>query len=394
MSKLWLCSVFLTALPLVFLSSCGAAPEDHGKSEQVSGPGYLAYFGTYTRSDSAGIYVYDFDAGSGKLAEIGLAAEASNPTFLAVHPNNRFLYAVAEDREGAVGAYSIEQPGGKLQLLNEVPSHGAGPCHLSVDATGKMLVVANYSSGSVASFPIHEDGSLGKAASVIQHKGSSVNPARQKGPHAHMAVFSPDNRFVIVDDLGLDKLFIYKADPATATIKPNDPPFVKVAPGSGPRHFVFHPSGHYGYANTEMGNTITAFTYDAEHGSLKQIQTISTVPDDFAGVSYTAEIEIDQAGKFLYVSNRGHDSIAVFSIDAATGKLTPVERVSTQGKNPRHFALDPTGDFLIAENQDTSNVVEFRVDQATGKLTPAGQKLEIPIPVCLVFVPKQSKTGN
>ena len=249
-----------------------------------------------------------------------------------------------------------------------------------------MIAVANYGAGSTASFPIKENGSLGEAASVMQHEGSSVNEARQKGPHAHSVNFSPDNRFVVTADLGTDEVYVFRADPATGTIEPNDPPSAKVHPGGGPRHFTFHPSAKYSYAINELDSTVTAFQYDAERGAMEVIQTISTLPEGYEETSHTAEVVAHPSGKFLYGSNRGHDSIAVFSVDQATGKLTSVEQVSTQGKTPRNFALDPTGAYLFAENQATDDVFQFRVDQETGRLTPTGQKLSVGAPVCLRFV--------
>ncbi len=250
-----------------------------------------------------------------------------------------------------------------------------------------MLVVANYGSGSTVSFPVHQDGSLGQAASVIQHQGSSVNERRQKEPHAHSVNFSPDNRFVVSADLGTDQLLVYRVDPERDTIEPNDPAFTRVRPGSGPRHFSFHPRGQYGYVINEMGNTVTAFRYDAERGTMKELQMISTLPDGYSETTHTAEVRAHPSGKFLYGSNRGHDSIAVFSIDTATGKLTSLGQTSTQGEAPRNFNIDPSGRYLFAENQNTHTVVGFEIDQETGTLTPTGQVLNIPRPVCLRWVP-------
>ncbi len=378
----------VSALMLSLWVACGPASEEPSAEMEPAAKQYLAYFGTYTQGDSEGIYAYRFDSGSGEMTSLGLAAKLENPSFLAIHPNRRFLYAVTEDFEGggAVSAYEINHESGKLTLLNQVPSSGNGPCHVNVDTTGKMIAVANYGAGSTASFPIKEDGSLGEAASVMQHEGSSVNEARQKGPHAHSVNFSPDNRFVVTADLGTDEVYVFRADPATGTIEPNDPPSAKVHPGGGPRHFTFHPSAKYSYAINELDSTVTAFQYDAERGAMEVIQTISTLPEGYEETSHTAEVVAHPSGKFLYGSNRGHDSIAVFSVDQATGKLASVEQVSTQGKTPRNFALDPTGAYLFAENQATDDVFQFRVDQETGRLTPTGQKLSVGAPVCLRFV--------
>lgn len=371
---------------------CGGPAEKESveKQPEAAGQQYLAYFGTYTQGENAGkgIYAYRFDPASGEMTEIGLAVEVGSPSFLAVHPNNKYLYAVTEDgKEGAVSAFEIDHQSGKLTLLNQVSSQGSGPCHLNVDATGKMLAVANYGSGGTSSFQVNADGTLSEAVSAIQHVGSSVDESRQKGPHGHSVNFSPDNRFVITADLGTDKLYVYKADPATGKIEPNDPPSGEVKPGSGPRHFTFHPSGKFCYAINEMGNTVTAFDWDAARGAMQEIQMISTLPEGYAETTHTAEVRAHPSGKFLYGSNRGHDSIAVFSVDPATGKLTAVEQVSTGGGAPRNFNLDPTGKYLFAENQNSNTVVAFAIDQASGKLTPTGQVLNVPRPVCLRWVP-------
>ncbi len=394
--------IFIMTKPISYLAltllavaafGCGGAsePEAVEEPETASGQQYLAYFGTYTKGDDAGkgIYAYRFDSGSGTMTEIGVAAEVTNPSFIAIHPNNKYLYAVTEagGGEGAVSAFAIDHETAKLTLLNQVASVGSGPCHLNVDATGKMLAVANYGSGSTSSFQVNADGSLSELVTLIQHEGSSVDERRQKGPHGHSVNFSPDNRFVITADLGTDQLYVYKADPATGKIEPNDPPSGKVKPGGGPRHFTFHPSGKYCYAINEMGNTVTAFNWDAAAGTMEETQMISTLPDGYSETTHTAEVRAHPSGKFLYGSNRGHDSIAVFSIDQATGKLTTVEQTSTQGKAPRNFNLDPSGKYLFAENQNSNTVVTFAIDEATGKLTPTGQVLDVPRPVCLRWVP-------
>ena len=380
-------SVLIVSAAVMLAAACDPA-EEPAAEEEAAAKQYLAYFGTYTQGDSGGIYAYRFDSGSGQMTSLGLAAELANPSFLAIHPNRRFLYAVTEDFQGGgvVSAYEINHEDGKLTLLNEVPSSGNGPCHVNVDATGRMIAVANYGAGSTATFPIKEDGSLSEAASVMQHEGSSVNEARQKGPHAHSVNFSPDNRFVVTADLGTDELYVFRADPATGKIEPNDPPTAKVHPGGGPRHFTFHPSGRYSYAINELDSTVTAFSYDAERGAMEVIQTISTLPEGYEERTHTAEVVAHPSGKFLYGSNRGHDSIAVFSVDEGTGKLTSVEQVPTGGKTPRNFALDPTGMYLFAENQATDDVFQFSVNQETGRLTPTGQKLSVGAPVCLRFV--------
>jgi 6-phosphogluconolactonase len=353
---------------------------------------YIVYAGTYTRTLSKGIYAWRFQPSTGKLTALGLMAETSNPSYLAVHPNHRFLYAANEHENATepgntVTAYAMDTHTGKLRLLNKVSSRGVGPCHISIDKTGKVLVVANYGSGSVASIPILPDGRLGEAVSFFQHEGSSLNHDRQQGPHAHCAVISPDNRFVLVADLGTDQVFSYRLDPATATLEPNDPPFVRTSPGWGPRHLVFHPNGKWVYLVSEMGSRLTIFDYDAAGGILAARDTVSTLPKDFTGQSTAAEVQVDRSGRFVYASNRGDDSIAVFSLDPVKGTPTLVETVSTRGKTPRNFSLDPTGSWLFAANQNSDSVAIYRVDPNTGRLTPSGKLLkDAPEPSHILFV--------
>lgn len=356
----------------------------------LPGARYLVYFGTYTGAKSKGVYVSRFDPASGKLEPARLAGELARPSWLTVHPNQRVLYAVSElgndaRSEGAIASFSIDPSTGELKLLNQVSSGGGGACHLAVDRTAKAIAVANYGTGSVALFALDADGRLGRRLAFVQHHGSSVNERRQSGPHAHAVVLSPDNRFLFVPDLGLDQILSYRFDP-TAGLAPNDPPFAKVKPGLGPRHFAFHPNGKFAYCLTEMGSAVTAFSYDAQKGALAEIQNISSLPPDFSGEDNSAEIALDDAGRFLYASNRGHDSIAVFAVDSKKGTLAPVEYVPTQGKNPRNFGIDPTGRHLLAANQNSDNVVVFRRDEKTGRLSPAGQVLDVPSPVCIQFV--------
>ena len=354
---------------------------------------YFVYIGTYTRESSKGIYAYRFHPADGKLTPIGLVAETTNPSFLAIHPNGRSLYAVNEvdtlngEKTGGVSAFRIDPRNGKLIFLNTVSSKGAGPCHLLVDKTGKNLLVANYGSGSVASLPVKNDGSLGEASAFVQHKGSSVNKQRQEGPHAHSVNLSADNRFLIVTDLGLDQALVYRFNAAKGSLTPNDPPFAKLNPGAGPRHFAFDPKEKHAYVINEIQSTVTAFSYDRGRGAFQELQTVSTLPKDFSGQNSTAEIAVDRKGKFLYGSNRGHNSIAVFAIDPGKGTLTPVEQTPTEGKVPRNFAIDPTGAYLFAANQNSGDVVLFRIDSNTGRLTPTGEKMEVSSPVCVVFVP-------
>ena len=353
---------------------------------------YFVYVGTYTAQQSKGIYVYRLDINTGRIVSLGLAAETNDPSFLAVHPNQTFLYAVNEtgkfqnQSSGAVSAFAIDHHSGKLTLLNQVASHGADPCYVSVDKTGKYVLVANYSGGSVAVFPVLKGGRLGEATSVLQYKGAGPNPERQQSTHAHWIDFSPDNRFVIVADLGLDQLNVYKFNSTKGSLVPNQPAVVRLKPESGVRHFAFNPNGRFAYAVNEMGSSVTSFSYDPGRGRLHELQTISMLPKDFSGKNDAAEIQVHPNGKFLYASNRGHDSIAVFSIDPKKGTLTPVEYVPTQGKAPRYFTIDPTGSRLFVANQNSGNIVMFKINQANGRLTASGQVLEVGSPVCVKFV--------
>jgi len=354
----------------------------------------LVYFGTRTSAKSKGIYMCRLNNATGTLSSLGIAVETTDPAFLAIHPNHRFLYAVRESGgfegtpNGAVSAFSIDSTTGKLTLLNQQNSSGQGPCHLAVDRSGQCVLAANYGSGSVAAFPIRADGSLGAVAALLQHHGSGTDPKHQEGPHAHSVGFDVANRRAFCADLGLDKIFIYQLEPTTAALTTNDPPFAALKPGAGPRHFTFSPNGRHLYVINELNSTITAFDYDASHGALKESQTVSTLTDNFTAPNTAAEIAIHPGGKFLYGSNRGHDSIVVYAVDETTGKLTFVEHQSTLGKTPRAFGIDPSGNFLLAANQSSDNIVVFRIDPKTGRLKPTGQTLEIPTPVCVTFLPQ------
>lgn len=377
---------FPALLAMMALTPLPAGAED--AAEQATGP-VRVYFGTYTRGASEGIYVSVLDRQNGVLSPPVLAGKTVNPSFLAFHPQRDWLYSVGEvgdfegRRSGAVNAFRIDRASGQLTLLNSQPSGGAGACHVSVDHSGRNVLVANYSGGSVSVLPIGDDGRLGEATAFIQHEGSSVDPRRQAGPHAHSINVDPGNRFAFVADLGLDRVMVYRFDPQQGTLAANDPPWATVAPGAGPRHFAFLPGGKFAYVINEMQSTVTAFGYDAARGALREIQTLSTLPEDFAGNNTTAEIQVHPSGRFLYGSNRGHDSIAVFSIDADTGRLRFVEHESTQGSTPRNFGIDPSGRFLLAANQASDSVVVFRIDGSTGALTPTGQSIEVPSPVCV-----------
>ncbi len=354
---------------------------------------FYVYIGTYTKELSKGIYVAHFDASTGMLSKPELAAETTNPSFVAIRPCRRYLYSVGEmaqfdgKKSGAVSAFKIDPSTGKLRLLNQAESRGAGPCHVSVDKTGKYVLVANYGAGNAAVIAIKDDGSLGESTAFVQHEGSGPDSKRQKGPHAHSINLAADNRFAFVADLGLDKVMIYKFDQAKGTLVPNEMPFATVQPGGGPRHFAFHPGSRHAYVINEMGNTITVFNYDSAAGTLKEVQTVPTLPSDFTEKSYTAEVVVHPSGKFVYGSNRGHNSIAVFSVDQSTGRLTFVEHVSSKGKFPRNFCIDPTGGWMIVANQDTDNVLVYKIDQATGKITYADQEYTVGRPVCIRFMP-------
>jgi 6-phosphogluconolactonase len=349
------------------------------------------YFGTYTGRNSKGIYVARFDPATGKLSVPELAAESTNPSFLAIHPAGKFLYAVNEvaDYEGkssgAVSAFAIDRTSGKLAQLNQQSSQGAAPCHLIVDPSGKNVLLANYTGGSVTVLPIRTDGSLEKASDHVQHTGSSVDPRRQKEPHAHSINLTPDGRYALAADLGLDKILIYRFDATKGTLEPHDPAAAAVPPGSGPRHFAFHPSRRYAYVINELSSTVTAFSFDPMAVTLRQLQTISTLPEPVKGNS-TAEVVVHPSGKFLYGSNRGHNSIAIFTIDESTGRLTPAGYQPTGGKSPRNFAIDPSGAYLLAANQGSDSVVVFRIDSASGGLKPTGQSIEVGAPVCIRFL--------
>jgi len=357
---------------------------------------FLVYFGTYTGAKSQGIYVSRFDTASGQLTAPMLAAPSANPSYLALAPDHQFLFAVNETEHfngqagGAVSAFKLDAATGKLEFLNQQPSGGTSPCHLAVDATGKFLVVANYNSGSVAVFPVQTSGFIGPPTAVIQHHGSSVNPQRQAGPHAHCIALDSAHDRVFACDLGLDKVMIYRLNETNGALTADENPWVELKPGSGPRHIVFSPDGRQACVISEMASTLTTFAYDPDHGTLKELQTVSTLPQDFQGKNTCAEVAFHPSGKFVYGSNRGDDSIAVFAVDESTGRLNFVERQSTRGKTPRCFAIDPTGQYLITANQDSDSVVVFRIDPQTGKLTWTGQTVEVGKPVCVTFVPMET----
>jgi 6-phosphogluconolactonase len=392
---------FTFAVSCLLLPGCSSdgnrGREETRRSESAPRPAsYWVYVGTYTGAKSKGIYRLKMDAKTGDLGSPQVAAETPSPSFLALHPGGKFMYAVNEvdqfegNKTGAVSAFSIDAKNGSLTALNQQSSGGPGPCHLAVDPAGKAVVVANYAGGSTASLPVNADGSLKPAASVIQHKGSSTDPRRQEGPHAHCVKIDAsgsDTHWALVADLGLDKVLLYRLDPASATLQPNDPPSASVKPGSGPRHLAFATGGRFLYVINEMASTITTFTYASATDAMRDVQTVSTLPQGFTGNSSTAEIQVHPSGKFVYGSNRGHDSIACFRADEKTGQLTLIGHQSTQGKTPRNFAIDPTGTFLLAANQGSDTVVVFRIDPRNGTLSPTGTIAHVPTPVCVEFVP-------
>ena len=347
----------------------------------------VVLIGTYTntKAPSEGIYAYRLDSKTGAMQPLGLAAKVASPSFVALHPNGKFAYAVTEEGPaGSVTAFAIDAGKAKLTELNRVPSKGKDPCHLNVDRSGKFLIVVNYSSGSTTRIPIGPDGRLGENSISIQHAkpagGPGTDTKRQEGPHAHSVNYTPDGKFAMVADLGRDEMIAYKLDGGGLDAGP----VTHIAAGSGPRHFAFHPSGNVAYSINELRSTVTVFDY-AGGGVLKEKQTVSALPADFKGVSYTAEVQVHPSGKFLYGSNRGHNSIAIFSI-AADGKLTFVGTESTRGKWPRNFGIDPTGQWLIAANQNSNDIAVFKIDVKTGKLTPVGDMISLSAPVCVKFL--------
>jgi len=359
----------------------------------------LVYVGTYTGPKSQGIYLFRLQDESRAASEnvtlvpLGLAAPSSNPSFLELDPRRRLLFAVNEVGQfegkptGAVSAFAIDPAKGTLTFINQQPSMGSAPCHLALDRSGRHLLVANYGSGSVSVLPVASDGRLGAPSHVVQHTGSSVNQERQRGPHAHCVTFDRANRFVFVCDLGLDKVLAYRFDSERGTLTPHDPPFAQVKPGAGPRHMVFRPDGRFAYIVNELSSTVTAFRYDADAGVLHDVQTISTLPERFDGTNSGAEIDVHPSGKWLYASNRGHNSVVLFAIDSAGGTLRYVEAQGTGGSKPRHFGIEPAARYLAVANQDSDTILVTRIDAGNGRLKPAGAPASAPSPVCVKFLP-------
>ncbi len=359
-------------------------------------PGLVVYVGTYTDGGNRGIHRFDFDPASGDATAPVLAAESENPSFLALHPDGRVLYAVNEvdsfggERAGGVSAFAIEPATGDLRPIGRQSSGGADPCHLAIDPTGRNVLVANYGSGSVAVLPLDAEGRPRPASAIRLHAGTGPDKARQGGPHAHAVLLDPGGRFLLSADLGADRIFIDRFDAAAGRLKADEPEAVRLDAGSGPRHLAWHPSGKYLYAINELRSTVTTFRYDAVCGALEPLQTITTLPAGFAGKNKAAELAASADGRFLYGSNRGDDSLALFTIDAGTGRLAASGHVSTGGRTPRHFAIDPSGRWLLVANQDSDSIVTFRLDGPTGRPTRVGASLPIPKPVCILFARPRS----
>jgi 6-phosphogluconolactonase len=360
------------------------------------GPGkQWVFIGTYTGPKSKGIYRFALDPATGELTGGELAAEAVNPSFLGIHPSHRFLYTVNEVGEfggkpgGGVSAFALDTATGKLTPLNSQSTGGENACHLVVDRAGKHVLLANYGGGNASVLSIGPDGRLGSASAFVQHKGSSVNKERQEAAHAHSINLDPGNHFAVVADLGLDQVKVYKYDSDKGTLTPADPPFVATAPGAGPRHFAFHPSAPFAYVINELNSTVLPLAFDAAKGTFKPLHPVTTLPATFKSENTTAEVQVHPSGRFLYGSNRGHNSIAVFAIDPKTGALTPAGNQGQGIKTPRNFGIDPTGTFLIVANQDSDSLVVFRIDPKTGALAPVGHKVEVGSPVCVKFVPQE-----
>ncbi|HWA10015.1 MAG TPA: lactonase family protein [Opitutaceae bacterium] len=347
----------------------------------------FVYFGSHRSGPHIGFSLAHFDTDTGVLTKPEFLLEARAPAYFVIHPDGRHLYTCNSGDPGSAAAYEIDPHTGQLKFINRELAGGGDTSYLSLDHTGRYALVANYAGGNIAAFALRPDGGLGDWTAFAQHTGSGVNPQRQTHAYAHSIVLDPTNRFALVPDLGVDKVFVYRFNEKDGSLTPNTPAFTAVAPGSGARHIKFHPNGRWAYLINEMGCTVIAFSWDSARGTLAEFQTISTLPADFKGTSACAELEIHPNGRFLYGSNRGHDSLAVFAIDQETGRLTLLQHVPTQGKTPRNFALDPTSRWIICTNHDSNNAVVFRIDEATGRLTQAGDPVSVPYPFCERFLP-------
>lgn len=348
------------------------------------------YIGTYTTGKSEGIYLYSMGSRSSALSRES-SIKSVNPSFLASDRKGRYLYAVNEVGEyggkpgGSVSAYEINSVSGRLIFINEQPTHGADPCHLTVDRKRRSLLVANYTGGNITVLPIEANGALGAATDLKQHEGSGPKE-QQKSAHAHCSILDRHERHALAADLGIDKVMVYRFHSKTGKLTPAKQPFASLHAGAGPRHLTLHPSGRFLYVINELDSSMSAFRYNELSGALTHIETVSTLPSDFSGTSYCADVHVSPSGDFLYGSNRGHNSIVVFQIDRRTGKLKLVQHISTEGDWPRNFAIEPLGRFLLVANQRSENVVTFSIDSRTGQLKPTGVNVAIPAPVCLKFL--------
>lgn len=352
----------------------------------------IVYVGTFFGKGSEGIYVYEFERAKGRLKQIQVVKTITSPSFIALHPSGKFLYAVNRGSleemksSGSVSAFSIDQKTGKLTLLNSRPSYGSEPCHISIDHSGKWAFVSNYMEGNFVVLSLFDDGLLGSSSDSRKHIGRSVNESRQEKSHVHSTIPSPDNKFIFVSDLGTNKIYSYSFNSANGRIAEAEKPFVEVTPGAGPRHFTFHPSGKYAYSAEELTSTVGVFSYNSATGALTVLQdSVASLPPGFKGTNTAADIHTDPKGKFLYMSNRGHNTIAIFSI-ADNGKIKPIGHQDTKGKVPRNFMIDKRGQYFFVANQESGNIVVFRIDQKTGKLISTGNQVNVPSPVCLVML--------
>ena len=376
----------LAGIPTL-LQACAA-----GKPN-VKAKNYFVYVGTYAKPDQESIFGYRLDVSTGELTRALAIKGGENPSFLTLSPKLKQLYAVNEignfngTKSGSVSAFAVNSKTGSLTLLNQQSSEGSSPCYISVDKTGKVALVANYMGGNVISLPVQPNGELKPAISNEQHQGSSVNQGRQEAPHAHCIIPDPNNKFVFAVDLGLDQVLGYQLDPKTGQLIRAAQPAFQTKPGAGPRHLTFHPNGRIAFLICELNSTMTDLAYNTNQGTFTEIQTLSTLPPDSTGDSFCADVHVSPDGKFLYGSNRGHDSIAVFSINSATGQLAPVQHISTQGKWPRNFAIDPSGSILLVANERSNDIFTYKIDTATGRLTPTGFSAQVSKPVCLQVVP-------
>ncbi len=352
----------------------------------------FVFVGTYAPSDAPSIYTCRWSPAQGSLDIADTTDGVENPSFLTIDKDGQHLYSVCETASlggtpgGGAAAFRIHRETGSLSLLNMQSSKGPGSCHVTLDRTGRFLVVSNYGGGSVAVLPVQDDGTLAAASSFVQHEGAGPNPDRQEGPHAHSAICDPVKDRLFVSDLGLDKVLIYELDTAAGKVTPNDPPYAETHPGAGPRHFVLDNSGSHAYGINELDSTITVYDYDRDSGRLAPTQTVSTLPENFDGHNQSSDIHLHPSGRFLYGANRGHDSIAVFAVDAKNGRLTATAHESTRGHWPRNFAVDPSGAYLLAANERSGTIHSFAVDRDSGQLEHMGQACAIPKPVCIQFL--------